>query len=394
MRMYLTMEKELLVLHRHNGAWQVDRQLVGMRPTSVAVDPFRPEHLYCGTFGRGLWGSDDAGRSWKPIGDAGTATGGMSNGITHAQITAIAVSPTEQANGYGVAYVGTEPTALFRSEDGGETWQEQKTLLELPSAPTWSFPPRPYTSHVRWITPDPLVPGRLFAAIEAGALVRSLDGGAHWEDRTPDSPYDTHTLMMHPLAPNRLYSAAGDGFIAQGRGYNESVDGGESWQRPDEGLEHHYLWGVAVDAADPETILVSASSDPFSAHNPNAAGAEAARAHHGGQAPRWVTATAANQTGQAPPRMGRQDGRRAESVIYRKTRGTAWQPVSAGLPESSGTVVPVLASHKAEPGVFYALSNKGLYRSADAGESWESLLPDWNPDFLHQHQQALVISDL
>src|SRR5581483_5985026 len=105
MRMYLAMEKELLVLHRHNGAWQVDRQLVGMRPTSVCVVPFRLEHLYCVSCGRGLWGSDDSGRSWKPIGDAGTATGAIGNGITHAQITAVAVSPTEQINGYGVAYV-------------------------------------------------------------------------------------------------------------------------------------------------------------------------------------------------------------------------------------------------------------------------------------------------
>ncbi|HEU5227361.1 MAG TPA: sialidase family protein [Ktedonobacteraceae bacterium] len=390
MRMYLAMEKELLVLSQQKSAWQAERQLVGMRPTCVAVDPFKPEHVYCGTFGRGLWGSEDAGRSWKPIGDAGSATGLTGPGITQAQITAVAVSPTEQAGGYGVAYAGTEPSAMFRSEDGGNTWYEQKTLLELPSAPTWSFPPRPHTSHVRWITPDPLVAGRLFAAIEAGALVRSLDGGEHWEDRTPDSPYDTHTLMMHPLAPNRLYSAAGDGFMSPRRGYNESVDGGESWQHPDEGLEHHYLWGVAVDPADPETILISASSNPFSAHNPNPAGAEAALAHHGRQMPRWATA---NQTGQAPPRMNWQDNGGAESVLYRKTRGTNWQRVSMGLPEAQGTVVPVVASHKAEPGVFYALSNKGLYRSADAGQSWESLLADWNPDFLHQHQQSLVISE-
>src|SRR5579885_2001622 len=268
MRMYLAMEKELLVLHRHNGAWQVERQLVGMRPTSVAVDPFRPEHLYCGTFGRGLWGSDDAGRSWKPIGDAGTATGGIGNGITHAQITAVAVSPTEQANVYGVAYVGTEPTALFRSEDGGETWQEQKSLRQLPSAPTWSFPPRPYTSHVRWITPDPLVAGRVFVAIEAGALVRSTDGGQTWEDRKSGGPFDTHTLVMHRRAPNRLYSAAGDGFMQPGQGFVESQDGGETWYRPGEGLQYHYLWGLAVDPANPESLVISAAPGPQQAHHP------------------------------------------------------------------------------------------------------------------------------
>ena len=51
----------------------------------------------------------------------------------------------------GAVYAGTEPSALYRSDDGGETWHELESLLELPSRPTWSFPPRPWTSHVRWI---------------------------------------------------------------------------------------------------------------------------------------------------------------------------------------------------------------------------------------------------
>src|SRR5260221_601021 len=77
----------------------------------------------------------------------------------------------------GVIYAGTEPSAIFRSEDVGETWRECRGLIELPSAHEWSFPPRPETHHVRWIEPDPHTQGRLFAAIEAGALIRSPDAG-------------------------------------------------------------------------------------------------------------------------------------------------------------------------------------------------------------------------
>lgn len=274
-------------------------------------------------------------------------------GVAHPQLTSVAVSPTERLGGYGVVYAGTAPTTVYRSEDGGNTWWELKELCELPSAPTWGLPDRPSISRVRWITLDPGVAGHLFVAIEAGALVRSKDGGKHWEDRQPDGPLDTHTLLMHPKVPNRIYSAAGDGFINQGRGYNESYDGGETWQHPDEGLQHHYLWGAAVDPADPDTVIVSAAASPDLAHSLEG---------------------------------------NAQSFIYRKTSGQPWRKVTQGLPDARGTVAYTLASNSEEPGVFYALSNKGCYRSADAGESWELLPLPWKSDYLYQHQQALTMS--
>ena len=49
-----------------------------------------------------------------------------------------------------VVYAGTEPSMLFRSQDDGDTWQPSLALTELPSVPTWSFPPRPYTHVSDW----------------------------------------------------------------------------------------------------------------------------------------------------------------------------------------------------------------------------------------------------
>jgi hypothetical protein len=202
-------------------------------------------------------------------------------------------------------------------------------MRELPSAPTWSFPPRPHTSHVRWITPDPDVRGRVFVCIEAGALLRSEDYGETWEDRRPDGPIDTHTLIA---AGGRLYSAAGDGFMQPGHGFSVSYDAAETWERPDEGLREHYLWGAAVDPDDPGTILVSAARGPQQAH-----------AEHG-----------------------------AEATIYRRSQTSAtWTESRDGLPPRTGTNAWVLTHHD---GDFYAASNVGVYRSTDGGESWERTL--------------------
>lgn len=346
MTIYLALQKEVLVARQHNGAWQTETHLTDMQPTCLAADSQQPERVYCGTFGHGLWSSDDSGRTWKQV----------SEGITESKVLSVAVSPTERVGKYGVVYAGTEPTTIFRSEDGGNTWREMKAIRELPSSSSWSFPPRPYTHHARWITPDPLVPGRIFVAIEAGALVRTLDGGEHWEDRVPGGPIDTHTLRMHPLVPNRLYSSAGDGIMgpfAKGKGYVESLDAGNTWHHPSEGLQHHYLYGLAVDPANPDIIIISAAPGPQQAHNPLA----------------------------------------AESYIYQKTPGKPWHEVRQGLPDPKGTVIPKLASHPAEPGVFYALCNQGLYRSADTGLSWEKLAVTWKEAYLREGTHAIVVNE-
>jgi photosystem II stability/assembly factor-like uncharacterized protein len=229
-------------------------------------------------------------------------------------------------------YAGTDPSTLYRSEDGGATWEELAAMRALPSAPSWSFPPQPATSHVRWITLDPSEAATLYVCIEAGALVRSRDGGRTWTDRVPGGPLDTHTLAVHPSAPGRLYSAAGDGIVG-GHGYNESRDGGDSWASPDAGIERHYLYGLAVDPGDPDTVLVSAASSPWTAHDPS----------------------------------------NADATIYRWSGGGPWREVRDGLPETRGSLRALLATHLAEPGVFYAGTNHGIFRSADAGASWERL---------------------
>ncbi len=336
-RFYIAIANGLTIVKDGPGGLQMDVQLQGVETTCVAIDAANPRRVYCGSAQQGLMRSEDAGDTWHPVGA----------GIPSRHISAVAVGKDE------TVWAGTEPTALFRSHNGGATWDECETLKTLPSAPTWSYPPRPHTSHVRWIEPDPLENGRLFVAIEQGGVMRSLDNGATWEDRTPTGPRDAHTLATHAYAPNRVYAAAGDGFMAPGRGYAESQDGGLHWEPFGEGLAHHYLWGIAVDSADPDTVLISCAEGPQQAHNPMAANAR----------------------------------------LYRKTKGETWQECREGLPDPPGTNIYYLAADPLLPAVFYAATGKGLFQTTNAGQTWTSVGGAWPDYYKMQHVQALAVTD-
>lgn len=346
----------IAIAHDEDGTWQMDEHLGGIAlpgpagrtaqvreiPTLVA-DPLQPRRIYVGAYPSGIWRSDDGGDSWRDVSGSIGARGVM----------CIAVSPWERIGEQGVVYIGTEPSALFRSEDGGATWGALPDLTSLSSAGEWSYPPRPATHHVRCIEFDPHDEERLYVCIENGALLRSRDRGAHWQDRTTDGPRDTHTLATHTLAPGRLYSAAGDGFMYPGYGYAESFDRGDSWVRMGDGLRHHYLWGLAVDPTDPDTVLISAAPGPREAHQP---------------------------------------GPGAEAHIYRKIAGNVWHEITAGLPMSQGTLAHSLAFHPTQRGLLYAVCNQGLFRSTDAGLSFEMVPLAWPDEYRFRHVDGLTVT--
>ena len=215
----------------------------------VAVDPHDSARVYVGTFDGGLYASPDGGRSWERD----------RKGLDDRRILSVAVSPSHREAGISVVYAGTEPSNLYRSEDGGQSWQLLPALRELPSEPHWSFPPRPWTHHVRTIALHPTDPHWLAVGIELGGVMLSRDGGASWLDHNPEAHSDAHQLLTHPLAPERVYEAAGQGIA-------RSDDRGETWRRFEHGLDRHYAWSEAVDPGDPDLWYVSVSRSPFTAH--------------------------------------------------------------------------------------------------------------------------------
>jgi photosystem II stability/assembly factor-like uncharacterized protein len=271
------------------------------------------EAVYVGSRGSGLRKSEDGGGSWREL------------DFPQPDVFSVAVSPAD-----GIVYAGTEPSMLFASEDSGESWRELESLREIPSAPSWSFPPRPWTSHVRWIAPSPHEADLLLVGIELGGVMRSEDGGETWADHAPGAQPDAHALAWHPAVAGRAYEAGGGGSAW-------SFDGGRTWAAADEGRDRHYTWALAVDSEDPDRWYVSASTGPFAAH--------------GGGAP--------------------------EALVYRWDGEGPWRALDGGLPQPLDSMAYVLLARPGE--LVLGLADGRILTSSDGGDSWEPLALHGDP---------------
>jgi photosystem II stability/assembly factor-like uncharacterized protein len=295
------------------GEWTSELLLTGNGAQCLAVDPRDQDTLYAGLREEGVRRTHDGGRSW------------VNCALPEPGVFSLAVSAAD-----GSVYAGTEPSRLFRSDDRGESWRELEGLLHLPSRPTWSFPPRPWTSHVRWIGPSPHDADLLLVGIELGGLMRSTDRGETWQDHRPGAQRDVHSLAWHPRVRGRAYEAGGGGAAF-------SEDAGDSWKPADEGRDRNYTWSVAVDPDDPELWYVSASTGPYAAH-------------------------------------GRDD---PQARIYRRRTGEGWRALTGGLPEPLPAMPYALVAGEAS--LFAGLADGQIWESRDRGDSWRACTFEGDP---------------
>lgn len=298
--------------------FDVSYSMERMKVQCVAVDPHDPNRIVAGTDDDGVFLSSDSGENWSFIGED----------IPHRRTPSVAISTAHRENGKSVIYVGTEPSRLYRTEDDGKTWQDFPELPALPSSSTWSFPPRPWTHHTRWITPHASDPSILYVGIELGGVMRSTDAGVTWEDRKPGAYTDSHAIRVHHTATERVYEAAGQGVAL-------SLDEGASWSPVDDGMDRHYSWGIAVDPADPDLWYVSASH-----------GARYAHARNGN----------------------------AQAHIYRKRGDEPFELLNSDLDVPLSYMPYSLLTLRDRPGVVIAGMQHGrLLLSEDAGDHWRRL---------------------
>jgi hypothetical protein len=303
-RLYAATGDSIVRLDMTGNGWRAETFLAGSGAQCLALDPADADTVYAGLREGGVRRTTDGGRTWVDC------------ALPEPGVFSLAVSAAD-----GAVYAGTEPSRLFRSDDRGDSWRELETLLELPSRPTWRFPPRPWTSHVRWIAPSPHVARLILVGIELGGLMRSSDGGETWQDHRPGAQRDVHSLAWDPNRPGWAYEAGGGGAAF-------SDDAGETWQAADDGRDRHYTWSVAVEPNVADVWYVSASTGPFAAH-------------------------------------GRGD---PQARIYRREGAEPWSALSGGLPEPLPAMPYALIATDGR--LFAGLSDGQIWESNDRGDSW------------------------
>ena len=194
-KLYIGTESGILTLEGGNGSWETTDSGLGDKFIEK-LELTESGRLYTGLPRDGVYKSEGALDSWSRT--------------LEADVRGLAVSPHDPS----VVFAGTEPAGVFRSLDGGDSWEELTEVKKVPSYSNWSFPAPPFVAHVRTFSFVAGEPETVFAGVEVGGVLRSLDGGDTWEEYGEGIYEDVHYLLGNPGNPDIVYSTTGDGLLS------------------------------------------------------------------------------------------------------------------------------------------------------------------------------------
>jgi photosystem II stability/assembly factor-like uncharacterized protein len=351
--------------------WEVSGpHFAGWEMYHLKGSPVDPNRIYAsqtsGWFGQIIQRSDDGGKTWHqpgtPPGEPTTTPDGMPKGESNKFVYEGEVGTHKWYDGTPhpwefkrvwhlepsltdpeTVYAGVEDAALFRSSDGGQTWQE---LPGLRSVKGHLWQPGAGGMCLHTIVLDPSNPGRIFIAISAAGVFRTDDAGKTWRamNRGLKSQYElpdpnaevghcVHRIAMHRSRPGVL-------FMQKHWDVMRSDDAGESWHEVSGNLPTDFGFPIEVHAHQPDTIyVVPIKSD--SEHYPP-------------------------------------DGKLR---VYRsRTGGNEWEALTKGLPQRDcyvNVLRDAMAVDSLDPcGVYFGTTGGQVYASADAGDNWAPIVRD------------------
>lgn len=338
--------------------------------------PVEPNRIYASQtsswFGQIIQRSDDGGNTWHqpgtPPGEPTTTPDGMPKGESNKFVydtspeTGKPLTTHQYYDGTqrpwefkrvwhlepsltdpNTVYAGIEDAALFRSSNGGQTWQELSGLRDVKGS-LWQ--PGAGGMCLHTIVQDPTNPQRIYIAISAAGTFRTDDGGKTWrainrglksqfELPDPDAEvgHCVHRIALHPTRPNVL-------FMQKHWDVMRSDDAGESWHEISGNLPTDFGFPIDVHAHEPETVYVV----PIK-----------------------------NDSEHFPP-----DGKLR---VYRsRTGGNEWEALTNGLPQRDcyvNVLRDAMTVDSLDPcGIYFGTSGGQVYGSANAGDNWTPIVRD------------------
>jgi len=320
---------------RNRKTWSVEGPFFrGWEVNHVAQDPRDPQRLYAAVnsawFGAHIHASTNAGKTWK-LSEAGLEM----KCIPETSLKRIWHIEPGAEDEQAVVYAGGDPCALFRSADWGRTWAEVPSLTAHPTRPRWM----PGAGGMCLHSIQCLGGGRIVVAISAAGAFRTTNGGATWTpfnqnvradfqpDKYPEVGQCVHKLLAHPRHPEALYQQNHCGI------YKARFDA-KKWTDISRGLPSRFGFGLAVPAAEPETLFtVPIESSDYRC------------------------------TPEGKFRVARsRDG------------GRTWKLLTRGLPQRNAHLLvlrdAMAADDRSPAGVYVGATSGEIFHTADAGESW------------------------
>lgn len=308
----------------------------------IQLHPKNPDIIYVATNDY-IYKTRDGGQAWS----------NLSQGMSHSRVIAMAIDPAYPAT----VYAGTKGDAVYKSHDGGQRWASMRSGLDDATI----------SSVVNQFLFDPADAQHIFIATTMGVF-ETKNGGEQWVKKMEGMKevLMVVTLGMDPTRPSILYAGTSGGVY-------KSIDQAGHWEKVNNGLvppdmvktsRALNVTAILVDPYDPDTVYAATLAGMYKTTD----GAKSWRRIGESLADQMIVGMVLDRTRRGVIYITGRDG-----VHCSNDGGMVWKPINKGL---ATTNVRAIVQSDVDSTVFYVGTNgSGLYRSHDAGETWEPMSP-------------------